>query len=112
MRRPNFTLLSETEVLHAVKHDDGKTVKGVKFITKEGVEGFQPADVVCITTYQMDNVRLMLLSRVGEQYAPPHGPRHDWSQLQLPDLLDGHRLLRRQLHEPLHWRRRPGGSDR
>lgn len=71
MRRPNFTLLSETEVLHAVKHDDGKTVKGVKFITKEGVEGFQPADVVCITTYQMDNVRLMLLSRVGEQYAPP-----------------------------------------
>lgn len=73
MRRPNFTLLSETEVLHAVKHDDGKTVKGVKFITKEGVEGFQPADVVCITAYQMDNVRLMLLSRVGEQYDPRTG---------------------------------------
>jgi len=73
MRRPNFTLLTETEVLHAVKHDDGKTVKGVKFITKEGVEGFQPADVVCITAYQMDNVRLMLLSKVGEQYDPVTG---------------------------------------
>ncbi|WAH61145.1 GMC family oxidoreductase [Pseudomonas silvicola] len=73
MRRPNFTLLTETEVLHAVKHDDGKTVKGVKFITKEGVEGFQPADVVCITAYQMDNVRLMLLSKVGQQYDPVTG---------------------------------------
>ncbi|BCQ38249.1 GMC family oxidoreductase [Erwinia rhapontici] len=73
MRRPNFTLLTDTEVLHAVKHDDGKTVKGVKFITKEGEEGFQPADIVCITAYQMDNVRLMLLSGVGEQYDPRTG---------------------------------------
>ncbi|MDR6352756.1 MULTISPECIES: GMC family oxidoreductase [Pantoea] len=73
MRRPNFTLLTETEVLHAVKHDDGKTVKGVKFITQDGVEGFQPADIVCITAYQMDNVRLMLLSGVGEQYDPLTG---------------------------------------
>lgn len=73
MRRPNFTLLTETEVLHAVKHEDGKTLKGVKFITQEGVEGFQPADVVCFTAYQMDNVRLMLLSGVGEQYDPLTG---------------------------------------
>lgn len=73
MRRPNFTLLTDTEVLHAVKHDDGKTVKGVKFITKEGEEGFQPADVVCITAYQMDNVRLMLLSGVGTPYDPHTG---------------------------------------
>ncbi|MGK3112060.1 GMC family oxidoreductase [Candidatus Pantoea formicae] len=73
MRRPNFTLLTETEVLHAVKHEDGKTVKGVKFITQDGVEGFQPADVVCFTAYQMDNVRLMLLSGVGEKYDPLTG---------------------------------------
>lgn len=73
MRRPNFTLLTETEVLHAVKHEDGKALKGVKFITQEGVEGFQPADVVCFTAYQMDNVRLMLLSGVGEQYDPLTG---------------------------------------
>ncbi|KQN57783.1 MULTISPECIES: GMC family oxidoreductase [unclassified Erwinia] len=73
MRRPNFTLLADTEVLHAVKHEDGKTLTGVKFITKEGTEGFQPADVVCFTAYQMDNVRLMLLSGVGEQYDPHTG---------------------------------------
>lgn len=73
MRRPNFTLLTETEVLHAVKHEDGKTVKGVKFVTLDGVEGFQPADVVCFTAYQMDNVRLMLLSGVGEKYDPLTG---------------------------------------
>lgn len=73
MRRPNFTLLTETEVLHAVKHEDGKTVKGVKFITQDGIEGFQAADVVCFTAYQMDNVRLMLLSGVGEKYDPLTG---------------------------------------
>jgi gluconate 2-dehydrogenase alpha chain len=73
MRRPNFTLLTETEVLQAVKHSDGKTVRGVSFITRDGEEGFQPADVVCITAYQMDNVRLMLLSGVGEQYDPATG---------------------------------------
>ncbi|ADO41682.1 Gluconate 2-dehydrogenase (acceptor) [Ketogulonicigenium vulgare Y25] len=70
MRRPNFTVLTETEVLHAVKHEDGKTAKGVRFVTKEGEEGFQPADVVVITAFQMDNVRLMLLSGVGEAYDP------------------------------------------
>lgn len=73
MRRPNFTLLTDTEVLHAVKHEDGKTVKGVNFITKEGETGFQPADIVCITAYQMDNVRLMLLSQVGTPYDPRTG---------------------------------------
>ena len=73
MRRKNFTLLTNTEVLHAVKHADGKTVTGVKFISEDGKEGFQPADIVCITAYQMDNVRLMLLSGVGEQYDPRTG---------------------------------------
>jgi gluconate 2-dehydrogenase alpha chain len=73
MRRPNFTVLTETEVLHAVKHPDGKTVKGVKFITRDGIEGFQPADIVCINAYQMDNVRLMLLSGIGEPYDPKTG---------------------------------------
>lgn len=73
MRRANFSVLTDTEVLHVIKHDDGKTAKGVKFITKDGVEGFQPADVVCITAYQMDNVRLMLLSKIGEPYDPRTG---------------------------------------
>ncbi len=73
MRRPNFTVLTETEVLQVVKHDDGQTAKGVKFITKEGEVGFQPADVVCITAYQMDNVRLMLLSGIGQPYDPATG---------------------------------------
>jgi len=73
MRRKNFTVLTETEVLHAVKHEDGKTVKGVTFVTSDGQEGFQPADVVCFTAYQMDNVRLMLLSGIGEPYDPQTG---------------------------------------
>lgn len=70
MRRENFSVLTNTEVLHAVKHEDGKTVKGVKYLTKEGEVGFQPADIVIFTAYQMDNVRLMLLSQIGNPYDP------------------------------------------
>lgn len=73
MRRDNFSVLTETEVLHAVKDEDGKTVKGVNFVTKEGKLGFQPADIVIFTAYQMDNVRLMLLSGVGKPYNPATG---------------------------------------
>jgi len=73
MRRPNFTVLTRTEVLHAVKSQDGKTVTGVNFITEDGQQGFQPADIVCFTAYQMDNVRLMLLSGIGEAYDPNTG---------------------------------------
>ena len=71
MRRPNFTVLTETQALNAVKSDDGKTVTGVRYVGSDGQgEGFQPADIVISTAYQMDNVRLMLLSRIGEQYDP------------------------------------------
>ncbi|MXN16986.1 GMC family oxidoreductase [Pseudooceanicola sp. GBMRC 2024] len=73
MRRKNFTLLTETEVLHGVKSEDGKTLTGVNCITADGTEVFQPADVVCFTAYQMDNVRLMLLSKVGTPYDPSTG---------------------------------------
>ena len=73
MRRPNFSLLTDTEVVEVVKHDDGKTAKGVRFITPNGEEEFQSADVICLTAFHTDNVRLMLLSGIGEPYDPVSG---------------------------------------
>ncbi|WP_414439734.1 GMC family oxidoreductase [Burkholderia sp. 22PA0106] len=69
MRR-NFTLLTECTVLRAEKSKDGKTATGVTFLDSDGNTGFQPADIVVFSAYQLDNVRLLLLSRMGRPYDP------------------------------------------
>ncbi|WAH56481.1 GMC family oxidoreductase [Pseudomonas silvicola] len=70
MRQPTFEVMTETEVLHINKAPDGKTATGVSFVGKDGVVGEQPADIVIVAAYQLDNVRLMLLSGIGEPYDP------------------------------------------
>lgn len=70
MRSPNFEMLTETDVLHINKADDGKTATGVTFITRNGQVTEQPADIVIVAAYQLDNVRLMLLSKIGKPYDP------------------------------------------
>ncbi len=70
MDRSNFTLLSECRVLTVDKAPDGKTVTGATFLDADGHTGFQPADIVCVSAYQLDNVRLLLLSRIGTPYDP------------------------------------------
>jgi gluconate 2-dehydrogenase alpha chain len=39
----------------------------------KGEEYFQPADMVLLATFTMNNVRLLLLSKIGEPYAPESG---------------------------------------
>lgn len=68
MRRENFTVLTQSEVLKVNMSADGKTAAGVRFLDSEGKTWDQPADMVMITAYQMDNVRLMLLSGIGKPY--------------------------------------------
>jgi gluconate 2-dehydrogenase alpha chain len=68
--RKNFTLLTECTVLKAEKAPDGKTVTGVTFKDSDGNLGFQPADIVVFCAYQLDNVRLLLLSEIGSPYDP------------------------------------------
>ncbi|MCJ2181269.1 GMC family oxidoreductase [Novosphingobium sp. 1949] len=66
--RDNFTILAEAEVLHATLAEDGKTAKGVVFIDANGQRWEQPADIVIFTAYQIDNIRLLLLSKIGKPY--------------------------------------------
>lgn len=70
MRSPNFELITETEVLHINKSSDGKTATGVTYVGKDGKVAVQEADIVIVAAYQLDNVRLMLLSGIGKPYDP------------------------------------------
>lgn len=70
MQRKNFTVLTESAVLRATLAEDGKTADGVTYIDKYGTEWEQPADIVVFSAFQMQNVRLLLLSKIGKPYDP------------------------------------------
>ena len=65
-RRPNFTLRPGCWVRRVVHHD-GKA-SGVSYTDTDGKEIFQPAGVVILASWTLNNVRLLLLSGIGEPY--------------------------------------------
>ncbi|MEO8300765.1 MAG: GMC family oxidoreductase, partial [Rhizomicrobium sp.] len=73
MKKPNFSVHTDCEVLKVNLTSDGKTAKSVTYIDANGVECEQPGDMVVICAYGMMNVRMMLLSRIGTQYDPALG---------------------------------------
>lgn len=73
MRRPNFKVITKSCVTRVEKAQDGQTVTGVTYVDEGGREHFQAADIVCLTAFQVDNVRLMLTSGIGEPYNPRTG---------------------------------------
>ena len=73
LRKPNFTLKTETEVLKINLAPDGKTATGVTYIDAAGVQYDQPAEMVILSAYILSNVRLMLLSGIGKPYDPMTG---------------------------------------
>src|SRR6201996_8272763 len=73
LRKSNFTLRTESEVLKVETTPDGKTATGVTYVNSAGEEFFQPANVVVLSAYILQNVRLMLLSKIGQPYDPKTG---------------------------------------
>lgn len=73
MQRKNFSVIPQAEVLRVNLAEDKKTATGVTFVDENNNEWEQPADIVVIAAYQMDNVRLMLLSGIGEPYDRDRG---------------------------------------
>ena len=65
MRRPNFELRTECEVLKVNLTPDGKMAKSVTYMDQNGVECEQPGDLVILCGYGLMNVRMMLLSKIG-----------------------------------------------
>ncbi len=73
MRKPNFTLLTESEVIQINLDASGKRAVSVTYVDAAGQEFEQPADLILLTAYILHNVRLMLLSGIGKPYDPATG---------------------------------------
>jgi gluconate 2-dehydrogenase alpha chain len=73
MKKQNFTLKTGAEVLKLNLAPDRKTVASVTYVDAAGQEFEQPADLVILCAYILQNVRLMLLSGIGEPYDPATG---------------------------------------
>ena len=73
MMKTNFTLRTESEVLKVQTTADGKRATGVTYVNSAGEEFFQPAQIVILSAYVLQNVRLMLLSKIGKPYDPHRG---------------------------------------
>ncbi|WP_297206651.1 GMC family oxidoreductase [uncultured Pluralibacter sp.] len=69
-RLENFSYEVNANVIKVVLHDDKKTAKGVVYIDEQGNECFQPAKIVVLSSFQLYNVHLMLLSGIGQPYNP------------------------------------------
>ncbi|AMN39474.1 GMC family oxidoreductase [Rhodoplanes sp. Z2-YC6860] len=71
MRNPNFELRAHSWVTKVIKDSDGKKVTGVAYTNVlTGEEFEQPANIVLLCAYAINNVHLMLLSGTGQPYDP------------------------------------------
>ena len=70
-RKPNFSYRTHAEVLRIESSADGKTATGVTYFDAiQQEEVFQPADLVILSAFQLNNVHLLLVSGIGEVYDP------------------------------------------
>jgi gluconate 2-dehydrogenase alpha chain len=66
--RNNFSLRNNCWVRKIVHHDG--RAQGVVYMDENGEETMQPADVVVLSAWTPNSVRLLLLSKIGEPYDP------------------------------------------
>ncbi len=69
-KKPNFSFRTKCEVIRIDLDKDRKRATGVTYIDEHGEEVFQPADLVISGAYSYHNVRLLMLSGIGEIYDP------------------------------------------
>lgn len=70
-RRNTFTMRTGAWVRRIV-HQNGR-VTGVEYTDAAGKEFFQPATTVVLSTFTLNNVRLLYLSQIGTPYDPATG---------------------------------------
>ncbi|RUZ63902.1 GMC family oxidoreductase, partial [Mesorhizobium sp. M7A.F.Ca.US.007.01.1.1] len=73
MKKSNFEVRTDSEVLHVDLAPGGKSARGVTYVDTSGEEYFQPADLVLLCAYGLHNARLMMLSGIGKIYDPGSG---------------------------------------
>lgn len=70
-RRNNFEMRTGAWVRRIVA--EGAHVRGVRYADSRGNEVFQPADLVFLASWTLNNTRLLLLSGIGAPYDPETG---------------------------------------
>jgi gluconate 2-dehydrogenase alpha chain len=73
MRKPNFTLKTESEAIRINLDSTGRRAVSVTYVDASGQEFEQPAELIVLCAYILHNVRLLLLSGVGKPYDPKSG---------------------------------------
>jgi gluconate 2-dehydrogenase alpha chain len=73
LKDKNFTLRTQAQVLRINLSKDKKHATGVTYIDAGGREFEQPAKLVIVGSFALNNVRMMLLSGIGERYDPKSG---------------------------------------
>src|SRR5580692_2915602 len=71
--RPNLEVRTRAYVTKILKDGSGNRATGVQYHSADGQIIEQPADLVILSAFQMHNVRLLLLSGIGEPYDPVSG---------------------------------------
>ncbi len=74
-RHKNITVRTGAAVRRILHESDGKhhAARGVLFVDDSGQEYFQAADLVILSSWTLNNTRLLLLSSVGQPYDPKTG---------------------------------------
>jgi len=73
LNRSNYELRTNCQVQRINLDSNGKKATGVTYVDAGGVEYEQPADLVLITAFPLNNVRMLLLSGIGKPYDPKTG---------------------------------------
>jgi gluconate 2-dehydrogenase alpha chain len=69
----NFELRTGCQVLRINRDSNGRRATGVTYVDPRGEEVEQPAALVILGAFAYNNVRLLLLSGIGEPYDPQTG---------------------------------------
>ena len=73
LKHPNFQLRTQSQVLRINLDSSGKHATGVTYLDAQGRTRFQPAELVVLCAFQLNNTRLLLLSNLGKPYDPASG---------------------------------------
>lgn len=73
LKDPNFTLRTQCQVLRINLDSTKKQATGVTYVDGAGREFEQPASLVIVGMFALNNVRMMLLSGIGAPYDPSTG---------------------------------------
>ena len=73
MQDQNFTLRTNCQVLRVNLDGSKKNATGVTYVDAAGKETVQPAKLVIVGSFALNNVRMLLLSGIGAPYDPASG---------------------------------------